>query len=822
MQNKRITVVYATNEAYAPYAAVSIASLIANSSNEYYYDVYVFHTGLKPETVGRFKSMCCKNCRVTPFRVSRFIEKERKLLYTNYHFSVEMFYRILIPHILPECDKAIYIDCDTAILGDLSELFKTNIEDNVFGAVADVMHGHARTYVIETLGLDPDKYVNSGVLLINCSEFRRCKIKESFFSELSKRRDLRYPDQDLINLVCEGKIKLLERRWNYIWHYNFVHEDPVRNLPSEVMNSYVKDSKNPSILHFTGDVKPWNNKILPLSSHFWKYVDSTPFSGKIRTDYARIPNKEYITYRFIDFLPDGRVKLTASFQSLTGSRFSDVVLCVNGVEYSMQKTYVSLAQIAGRTYERSVFSFEACPDEDESLEFLFYSKNTGEEIPAFSGNTFPIEFSINAYITKNGFAYHRRGNALVISKATQRLVESLEYCLLSTLNTDKNDKLKRKALLVRRVYGLFSPMLKKDIWLISDRADSAGDNGETLFEYISANPIKGVKAYFVIDRNAPDRKRIKKLGRVVSPDTKRYKLLVLLSKRRISSQLEEKIMNPIICERYIKDILFNSKIVFLQHGIIKDDLSRCYNRFEQNMDIFVTSAKKEYESIAYNPAYGCGESVTKLLGLARFDKLENKSEKTIFILPTWRKSCLLNVTKGELAPDFTESEYFGFYNNLLHDEKLIKKAKETGYRLCFYAHHLMRKSTEYFLPLDPIFEDPQSYSYTDVFNRGALLITDYSSTQFDFAYLKKPIVYCQFDKDRFFSEHTYRAGYFDYECDGFGEVVYDVQSAVELIISYMENGCTMKEKYFTRAKDFFAYNDKNNCARTVKAIKNIK
>ena len=94
------------------------------------------------------------------------------------------------------------------------------------------------------------------------------------------------------------------------------------------------------------------------------------------------------------------------------------------------------------------------------------------------------------------------------------------------------------------------------------------------------------------------------------------------------------------------------------------------------------------------------------------------------------------------------------------------------------------------------------------------MITDYSSAVFDFAYLRKPIIYTHFDSQDFFGgKHTVKPGYFDFERDGFGEVEYDLESTVNRIIEYMENGCQLKDMYRERIDKFFAHNDKNNCQR---------
>ena len=109
--------------------------------------------------------------------------------------------------------------------------------------------------------------------------------------------------------------------------------------------------------------------------------------------------------------------------------------------------------------------------------------------------------------------------------------------------------------------------------------------------------------------------------------------------------------------------------------------------------------------------------------------------------------------------------------------------------------------------------------YRDIFAKSSMVVTDYSSVAFDFAYLQKPVLYSQFDVDTFFNGgHMYTKGYFDYERDGLGEVTYDLDSTVDTIIEYMKSGCRLKEKYADRIRKFYAYHDKNNCERVYKKI----
>jgi CDP-glycerol glycerophosphotransferase (TagB/SpsB family) len=109
--------------------------------------------------------------------------------------------------------------------------------------------------------------------------------------------------------------------------------------------------------------------------------------------------------------------------------------------------------------------------------------------------------------------------------------------------------------------------------------------------------------------------------------------------------------------------------------------------------------------------------------------------------------------------------------------------------------------------------------YRDIYAESALVLTDYSSAALDFAYLKKPVIYAQFDREEFFSgAHVGTPGYFDFERDGLGEVTYDYDSTVDKLIEYIKSGCKMKDKYLDRRKRFFAFSDKNNSRRLLEKI----
>lgn len=443
-----------------------------------------------------------------------------------------------------------------------------------------------------------------------------------------------------------------------------------------------------------------------------------------------------------------------------------------------------------------------------------------KDMKIYTFSAFPIDSSAcSFYQFENSIMYLNATSLFILPQSRELLKERKRATKRAKKYLFKNDRSNFiKAEIMRIANALTKPFFKKDIWLIFDRRDVAGDNGQAFFEYVVNNTPKNVKPYFVISRSSTDYKKMKRLGKTLSPRTFKYKLYYTHAKFIIGSQMEYDIVNPILARDYLKDILSEQRIVFLQHGIIKDDLSPTYNRYTKPMDIFITSTADEYSSIVGSAAYGYRENIVKLTGLARYDKLKSNSEKIIFIAPSWRRYCLKDTDSCEPVDNIKETGFFKLYNSLLHSERLINTASAQGYRLCYFPHFMLRKCTDFFGKLDPVFINGQEFSYTDVFEKGDMLITDYSSIQFDFAYLKKPVLYCQADRDEFFGAHTYIPGYFSYEKNGFGEVTYGVDELISLLCEYIEKGCVLKDKYLKRINDTFKYTDKNNCKRILDEV----
>lgn len=274
---KVIPIVFATNKNYAPYAAVAISSVIAHANNNYYYDIYVLHDAdFMLAQKNMLAGICGENYSVSCVDVRKGISS--KDLYSRAHYSVQMYYRLLIPEILTQYDKVLYLDCDIVLNKDAAELFDTDIGDKIIGAVNNFVNNDMIKYLSETMKISPEKYINSGVLLMNCDKFILNNVKQKCFYQLNKHSELLCPDQDIINIVCSDRIKYLDDRWNFQWHHQWMNKfGEGAKLISAYQKRYNKIKNDFWLIHYTSGRKPWSYPELNFADIFWKYARTSDF-----------------------------------------------------------------------------------------------------------------------------------------------------------------------------------------------------------------------------------------------------------------------------------------------------------------------------------------------------------------------------------------------------------------------------------------------------------------------------------------------------------------------------------------------------------------
>ena len=370
-----------------------------------------------------------------------------------------------------------------------------------------------------------------------------------------------------------------------------------------------------------------------------------------------------------------------------------------------------------------------------------------------------------------------------------------------------------KAVPFRIIYMLAYPFLRnKKIWFYMDRPNESDDNGLALFKY-SMKQNEKIDKYFILDSHNKEFNNIKKIGKVISYKSIKHRILGLFVENIITSHPDNEIIYPFWGGYPFFAGLLKSNNIFLQHGILKDDISSWLNKSNMNLSFFLVSSAKEYESIFTYP-YNYDKNVVQLLGLPRYDTLENqKDKKQIIIMPSWRRD--LDHKSNEYVKN---NEFFKKFNSLINNERLIEKARENNYEIIFKPHPKVYAYIDLFDRNDYVKIDYDKERYQTLFNNGSLMITDYSSVSFDFAYLYKPVLYYQYGDDYHFDIED---SYFDYETMGFGEVVKTEEELVDLTIKYIEKNCELDDEYAKRISDFFIFTDKNNCKRVHDKIKEI-
>ncbi len=464
---------------------------------------------------------------------------------------------------------------------------------------------------------------------------------------------------------------------------------------------------------------------------------------------------------------------------------------------------------------------------ENKLRIMFKFKDTDIEAKNIFSRVFyalDVKFA-NSYFYKNKIIVKSTKNGVIVKKCSFFGHLFAEAAFLRSLLFSKKRGY-AKAVGFRIAHHIAKIFKRKPIWIMCDRANKAGDNAEALFRYV-VDKHPEIDSYFMINGDSPDYERMSKIGKVLKKDSYKHKFKMLLCDVLASSHAEKDNYNP-FGGRYLayRDILARNKFVFLQHGVTKDDVSVWLNKYNQNIAGFVTAAVPEHASIVEGKNYHYSKEQIWLTGFPRFDRLENRDEKIITIIPTWRKYLMGKIDhltgNWSLRAGFEESEFFEYYSKLLNDEKLNEAAKKYGYKIALLPHPNLQGYTDSLVKRDDVLCFGKDTEYVDVYAKSSLIVTDYSSAVFDFAYIYKPIVYFQFDVDTFFSgDHTYSKGYFDYEKNGFGEVEYTVEKTVERVIEYMENDCRLKPEYRERVDEFFAFNDKDNCRRVCEKILNL-
>lgn len=278
-----IPIFFTIDDGYAPYLHVALISLIKNASKDRRYKIIVVYQELNEENRNNLAKLVEDypnfemKFKFMKQSLDMITDRIENRLRSDY-FTMTIYFRIFIPDMYPEYDKAIYIDSDIIVPGDISELYDTDMHDNLIGVVTDGSVNDVpelQRYMTESLGLKLGDYFNSGMLLMNMKELRNVHLAEHFLYLLNKYHfDCVAPDQDYLNSMCYGKIEYLDSCWDAM---------PNRNKP---------EIENPKIIHYNLFDKPWCYDDIQYQDYFWEYAKQSVYYDKIKAYKAAYTDKQ--------------------------------------------------------------------------------------------------------------------------------------------------------------------------------------------------------------------------------------------------------------------------------------------------------------------------------------------------------------------------------------------------------------------------------------------------------------------------------------------------------------------------------------------------
>lgn len=506
-----------------------------------------------------------------------------------------------------------------------------------------------------------------------------------------------------------------------------------------------------------------------------------------------------------------------------------VYALVNGKRIDAVRTDVySLCKYFGRTIKTG-YTFALSIDykdiEKDKSNIKFYVEMMGQTLePAMKFIKIQARLMCNYRYTYWNFddktlTYDYMARSFkVLHRTAGRTFKNEMLMVANIIKSKKLSPISVKCIVMRLLYWITRPIYKnKEIWLTFDQLFKGGDNGEYYYRHVASKKNKNnIKMYYIINKTAPEYKRLKKKYKtVLKYNSIKHKLISLHSKVIFATRVDVKLYCGYWAgnEKFIRN-LYNPEIVCLQHGLTIQKIAQYQNRLFDNTKLYFCVSPNEVKNLQHR-VYGYTNDELKKTGAPRYDGLVNNDQRFILITPTWRRNVTAGTNKKgsmhEYSINFKHTEYFKVYNSLISDPKLIETAKRCNYRIVYLLHPILSPQIgDYDVNENvEILAGAGDLSYEKILTEASLMVTDYSGIQFDFAYMRKPIVYYHCDN----LPPQYDEGGLDYEKESIGMVCKTHEQVVDGICKYMENECKLEQEYIDRINKFFYYDDLNNCER---------
>ena len=264
-----IPVFFATDDNYAPFLGVAIHSLTENLAHDSVCTINVLTAGLSAYNRSALRRSVKGRSTINFIDVSDKVKALANKLHLRDYYTKATYYRFFIADLFPEYDKALYLDCDIVITGDVTELYNTPLGGKLVGAIQDELIQKVNIfgkYSENVLNIPRTKYFNAGVLVMNLAEFRRRHIEEEFVNLLGIRKFDVAQDKDYHNTLCYGSTVPVGIEWN----------------KNPFINPAYDHSKTPKLVHYKINWRPWHHRGIMYEDIFWSYAERNVYFRRIK------------------------------------------------------------------------------------------------------------------------------------------------------------------------------------------------------------------------------------------------------------------------------------------------------------------------------------------------------------------------------------------------------------------------------------------------------------------------------------------------------------------------------------------------------------
>ena len=295
-----VAIAVAANDYFIPYCATFLKSMAEHSDSDKNYDILLLSQDVSDINVKNVKKMLSawKNISLRVLDPSVLIDQYT--FHIEGHFSKETYYRLVLPELLPNYDKVLYLDSDMIAMDDVAKIYDENIDGYLLAACHDadtagLYNGYRKDkkeYTDKILKLkEPYQYFQAGVLLLNLEEFRkRYTTKQILDFAVSEKWQLL--DQDILNKLCEGAVKYIDMSWNVMVDFAGIRINQIIALAPRWLNEmYQEARKNPKIIHYAGPQKPWFEPEMDFGIQFWECARGTAYYEVMLGRMNRITGK---------------------------------------------------------------------------------------------------------------------------------------------------------------------------------------------------------------------------------------------------------------------------------------------------------------------------------------------------------------------------------------------------------------------------------------------------------------------------------------------------------------------------------------------------